>query len=250
MPNFKLVIEYDGTNYHGWQRQKDLITIQEIIEKAIQKMTDCQISVIGSGRTDAGVHALKQVANFHCQTHLTPDIFYKGLNSLLPNDIVIKSCTQVEDSFHSRFNAKRKTYQYIIFNQAHRTALFNRYCYYVRKPLQIEAIENACKDLIGTYDYKSFQGGTDQHLSSTIRTVYQASIKKEIDGILVFSIEANGFLRYMVRTIVGTMIHIGMGQLPPDCILPIIQSRSRDSAGPTAPPQGLFLVNVVYDNDH
>jgi len=243
--NFKLTLEYDGSNYHGWQRQTDDLTIQETIEAAVEKMTGKPAKLIGSGRTDAGVHALGQVANFHCNTSLTPDVFQRGLNSLLPEDIVITSCTSIAHDFHARYSAVAKTYAYRILNRKLPRAVGRRYAWWIKKPLDKEAMASAVSYLIGSNDYKAFEAvGSPRR--DTIRQVTDATLEDACDGVLVFSISADGFLRYMVRNIVGTLVEVGIGKRRPEDMKRILGSRDRSLAGPTAPAHGLFLVAVDY----
>ena len=243
--NFKLIIEYDGTKYQGWQRQKNGRTIQEVIENAINIMTREKISLTGSGRTDAGVHALGQTANFHCNTEIGPETFQKGLNSLIPDDIVIKECCLVDDKFHARYDAKSKTYRYNILNQRLNSAISRRYVWHIRTILDLEAMRSAIRHIAGTHDFKAFEGSGSPR-SNTIRTVINATLSRLDQNILSFQIEGNGFLRYMVRNIVGTLVEVGLGKITSDDFKTILLSRDRNRAGVTAPPHGLFLVNVKY----
>jgi tRNA pseudouridine38-40 synthase len=192
--NFKLTIEYDGTEYQGWQRQKNGRTIQEVIENAINIMTREKVSLTGSGRTDAGVHALGQTANFHCNTELGPETFQKGLNSLVPDDIVIKECRLVDDKFHARYDAKSKTYRYNILNQKLNSAISRRYVWHIGKMLNPEAMRSAIRHIAGTHDFKAFEGSGSPR-SNTIRTVINATLSKLDQNNLCFQIEGNGFLR-------------------------------------------------------
>jgi len=245
MKNFKLVIEYDGTRFCGWQRQKDDLTVQDVIEKALFTMTKQKINLIGSGRTDAGVHALGQVANFKCDTRLTPSVFEKGLNSLLPEDIVIRSCEWADIEFHARFHVKSKAYRYYILNQPCSRAIGRQYMWHVRRPLDIQAMKKGSRYFVGIHDFKAFEGSGSPR-AHTVRQVTTARISMEKDGKIIFDIESNGFLRFMVRNIVGTLVAIGMGKMVPEGIPEIIISRDRSKAGPTAPAQGLFLISVNY----
>ncbi|HUV49910.1 MAG TPA: tRNA pseudouridine(38-40) synthase TruA [Anaerolineae bacterium] len=243
--NFKLTIEYDGTKYQGWQRQKNGRTIQGVIENAINIMTGRKVSLTGSGRTDAGVHALAQTANFLCDTDFGPEIFQKGLNSLVPNDIVIKECCRVDDKFHARYDAKSKIYHYKILNQRLNSAISRRYVWHIRKTLNLEAMHPAISCLLGTHDFKAFEGSGSPR-SNTIRTIINATLVQYDQNNLCFQIEANGFLRYMVRNIVGTIVEVGLGKITQDDFKTILISRDRNRAGATAPPHGLFLINVKY----
>ena len=244
--NFKITIEYDGTDYHGWQRQADDRTIQGEIEKALMTMTGNKVTLTGAGRTDAGVHAFGQVANFHCRTALDPGVFLKGLNSLLPKDIVITRCTQVSVKFHARYDVKSKSYHYRILNRDLPAAIFRQYAWHIRKRLNLDAMVNALCYIIGTHDFKAFEG-TGSPRANTIRSVMHADLEKMDDGYLVFKIQGNGFLRFMVRNIVGTLVDVGLGKITPDDFNKILLSKDRNLAGITAPAHGLFLMNVSYE---
>ena len=246
MKNYKLTIEYDGTTYHGWQIQVRDITIQEAIETALATMTREKIRLSGSGRTDAGVHALGQVASFKTESKIPADTFFAGLNSLLPDDIVITACEAVNDDFHARFSAKLKTYQYRIFNRFIPVAIGRQYAWQIRKKLNVAAMQQAAKHIIGTHDFKSFEG-TGSPRAHTIRTVIHADLANNEDGYLIFEITANGFLRYMVRNLVGTLVDVGLEKTSTEEFKHILEAKNRDLAGVTAPPQGLFLVNVKYN---
>lgn len=242
--NFKLTIEYDGTNYHGWQIQKNDPTIQEEIQTALLTMTGEKITLTGSGRTDAGVHALGQVANFISKTELEPDNFLNGLNSLTPDDIIIRDCCLVDDEFHARFRAKSKTYQYRIVNRKTPSAVGRQYEWFVHQKLDIEAMKKAIQYIRGEHDFKAFEG-TGSPRAHTVRTVMEADIECKGERI-VFQIKATGFLRYMVRNITGTLVNVGLSRITPYDVKIILDSQDRSLAGPTAPPHGLFLVYVEY----
>jgi tRNA pseudouridine38-40 synthase len=243
--NFKITIEYDGTCYHGWQRQKTDRTIQEEVEKAVFTITGQQVSLTGSGRTDAGVHAYGQVANFKCETNLGPQDLFRGLNSLTADDIVIRGCEEVEASFHARYNVKSKTYIYKILNRPDPAAIGRQYAWHIRKELNLEDMRTASATLIGSQDFKAFEGAGSPRAHTT-RSVFKASLVEEQDGYLAFEIEADGFLRFMVRNIVGTLVEVGLGKISPADFKRILESKDRDQAGATAPAHGLFLKNVNY----
>jgi len=243
--NFRLTIEYDGTAYNGWQRQKTGRTIQGEIENAILVMTQQKITLKGAGRTDAGVHALGQVANFVCDTKLEPDVFIKGLNSLLSGDIIIRDCVSAHKEFHSRYDAKSKIYNYRIMNRKIPSAIGRQYRWFIRKKIDVDAMQEAASSLVGTHDFKAFEG-TGSPRKSTIRSVLRAEVLLKKEDLIVFEIEADGFLRFMVRNIVGTLVCAGLGKIKPDDFNDILESRNRGNAGITAPPQGLFLVEVKY----
>lgn len=245
LKNFKITIEYDGTDYHGWQRQAHDRTIQGEIEKALMTMTGNKVTLTGSGRTDAGVHAFCQVANFHCRTSLDHSVFQKGLNSLLPKDIVITKCEQVSVKFHARYDVKSKSYHYRILNHNLPAAIFRQYAWYIRKRLDLDAMADSLFYIIGTHDFKAFEG-TGSPKANTIRSIMHADLEKMDDGYLVFKIQGNGFLRFMVRNIVGTLVDVGLGKITPDDFNNILLSKDRNRAGITAPAHGLFLMHVTY----
>ncbi len=243
--NLKLTIEYDGTAYHGWQRQKNARTIQETIESAIAVMVKEPVRLTGSGRTDAGVHALGQVANFHCRLEIPPKAFVAGLNSLLPDDIVIRSCEAVDNRFHSQYDARLKTYRYRILNRPIPSAIGRQYAWFIPRPLNISAMQKAVGYLVGTHDFTSFEASGSVRSHPT-RTVHDARIFSQPEDIICFEITANGFLRFMVRNIIGTLADVGIDKITPESFKQILSSKNRDLAGATAPPQGLFLVRVIY----
>jgi tRNA pseudouridine38-40 synthase len=245
LKNFKIIVEYDGTGYHGWQRQKADRTIQQEIEQALATMTAGQITLCGSGRTDAGVHAFGQTANFQCETDLSPEVFKKGLNSLLPDDIVIKECRLAAESFHARYDVKSKIYHYRIVNRKIPPAIGRQYAWFIRKKLDTAAMRYAISHICGIHDFKAFEG-TGSPRSHTIRNVMAADLNEDNDGSIVFKIEADGFLRYMVRNIVGTLVDVGLGKITPAGFKEILESKNRSQASATAPPHGLFLMEVKY----
>lgn len=242
---FKITIEYDGTDFHGWQRQKKDRSVQGEIEKILQTITTNRITLIGSGRTDAGVHALGQVAHFTCDTKLSPQALKKGLNSLLPKDIIILSCEKTDDNFHARFNTKSKVYNYRILNQSLPSAIHRRYVWHIPKTLDLDSMRSAIGHIKGRHDFSAFEGAGSPR-SHSIRNIMKAEIKKDKHGFLVIGLEANGFLKFMVRNIVGTLVDVGLGKITPEGFRKILLSKDRNLASPTAPPQGLFLVQVKY----
>jgi tRNA pseudouridine38-40 synthase len=246
LQNFKLVIEYDGTAYQGWQRQNKGRTIQGTIEAALETMTGNPVTVIGSGRTDAGVHALNQVAGFRADTKLTAEIFKRGLNSLLPPDIVVKDCAVVDDAFHARYSARSKVYQYRILNRFTPAALYRQYAWHIKKPLDLDAMSKAITCLEGEHDFSAFEAAGSPR-SDSVRTVIDTNLTgKDADGYVVFTVEANGFLRYMVRNVVGTIVDVGLGKLSPEGFEDILIAKDRRKAGITAPAHGLVLKEVKY----
>lgn len=245
LKNFKLRIEYDGTDCHGWQRQAGRRTIQGDIETALRTMTGRPVTVIGSGRTDAGVHALGQIAHFRCDTHLAAPVFLKGLNSLLGQDIVIREAEEADADFHARFDATGKIYHYRILNDPMPSAIHRRYAWHISAPLHDDAMTEAARFLAGTHDFKAFEGAGSPR-PHTVRRVGMADFIRDPHGFLTFRIQADGFLRYMVRNIVGTLVEIGRGKRMPEDLKTILASCDRKQAAPTAPPHGLFLIRVQY----
>ncbi len=245
MKNIKLVIEYDGGAYSGFQSQNHAIGIQEVIEKAIERVTGEKKKLIASGRTDKGVHALGQVANFFTESNIPAEKFMHALNTKLPDDIKIKFSEAVDLSFHSRFSAKGKRYRYIIYNSKLERPLYRKYSYHIRKKLNIVEIEKSFPYFIGTHDFKSFMGPKTK-FKDTIRTIYSIELEKNGD-FLEIVIEGNNFLRHMVRIIVGTLIFVGTGKIKKEEIPKIINGKDRTLAGITAGPEGLFLEKVYYD---
>lgn len=244
--NFKITIEYDGTNFHGWQRQKNDRTVQEEIEKVLKTITTKKITLAGSGRTDAGVHALGQVAHFKCDTALTPETIMKALNSLLPQDVVILSCEQVGDDFHARFNTKSKVYNYRILNQNIPSAIGRQYTWRIAKKLDVDAMRTAIAYTKGKHDFSAFEGSGSPRSHST-RNIMKAEITNAGNGFLIIELEADGFLKFMVRNIVGTLVDVGLGKITPHGFKEILLSKDRNLASATAPPQGLFLIKVIYE---
>ncbi|MBU5425684.1 tRNA pseudouridine(38-40) synthase TruA [Tissierella pigra] len=246
MKNIKLTIEYEGTNYAGWQRQDNVITIQEKLEGALEILTNEKIKLIGSGRTDGGVHALAQVANFITNATIPGERYKYALKFLLPDDITIMDSEEVDIGFNSRFSATKKTYKYIVYNGELPKALYRNFSYYVPYDIDIDKMIDASKYLIGTHDFASFMAAKSS-VKSTIRTIYSISIEKEKENeLIIFKIEGNSFLRNMVRIIVGTLLEIGFGKLNVEDLCKIISEKNRELAGHTAPPQGLFLEKVFY----
>lgn len=244
MRNLLLYLEYDGTNYHGWQIQPEDITVQKTVEDAVFKIFKEKISVTGCSRTDAGVHAKKYALSFFTECKIPAERVAVALNTTLPYDVRALYCTEVGESFHARFDTVSKTYQYIINNGKYDVFMRN-YCWTVKSALDIEKMRSSAKYFVGKHDFKSFMTGEKD---VTVRTVFSLDITENGDFINIF-ISADGFLYNMVRIIVGTLKKIGEGKLDGEKIPEIILARDRSLAGETAPPQGLYLYDVKYEGD-
>ncbi len=243
--NFKLVIEYDGTGFYGWQRQKKEQTIQGELEKVLSLILNQEIHIHGSGRTDAGVHALGQVAHFHANTRINPADLKKGVNSLIKHAIVIQECSPVPNEFHARYNAQSKEYLYHVLNRPQGCAIGRDYLWHIRQPLDLGNM-NICSDLlVGPHDFKSFEN-TGSPRSSSVREVFSARWNSQTEDKLVFKISASGFLKNMVRNLVGTLINVGLGKISPEEFEQILLACDRTLASATAPARGLFLNRVIY----
>ena len=245
MPIIKLILEYDGTAYSGWQRQPDRPTIQEAVETAILGVTQINVPVIGAGRTDAGVHALGQVASFHIDRDMTPREWTRALNAHLPTSIVVRSAARMPDTFHARYSAKGKLYEYRILNRPERPAVERDYCWHIHQPLDDAAMNQAGLALIGSLDFSSFQTQPTDN-DDPICHMQRFTVFREGDRLRTEAY-ADRFLKQMIRSIVGTLVEVGLNKRTPESLNTILQARDRSAAGKTAPPQGLFLVRVDYD---
>ena len=244
MRTLKLVLEYDGFDYCGWQVQAKVPTLQGVIEVALEKILGEHIRIHGAGRTDAKVHALGQVASFRCPSDIPATALQRALNSTLPRDVVVQEVQDVPANFHARFSALGKMYTYRILNRPIRAPLRLRYAWHIPQVLDLPAIALAALSLQGTHDFKSFQA-TGSEVKTTERTLLELTVSREGDEI-VMSCTANGFLRHMVRNMVGTLVEVGRGVRPPADVKRILDGCDRQLAGATAPPQGLCLVQVMY----
>ena len=243
--NIKLILEYDGSCYHGWQRQVGMTTVQEVLEEKIRTMTGETVNVIASGRTDAGVHALHQVANFKTGTHLDAATLKKGLNALLPADIFIKQVAFVSMDFNSRYNAKSKIYEYRILNRKEPNIFLRSYAWHIAAVLDLEKMTRCLSQLLGRHDFSSFKS-SGSGIINPVREMTKADLIGPEDGLLHFLFEADGFMRHMVRNIIGTVVEVGRDKITADEFVDIFHSRDRKKAGLKAPPQGLFLKMVKY----
>ena len=244
MRNIKLVIEYDGKDFNGWQKQPTKLNIQGEIERAIKDITGEEVELNASGRTDAGVHSLGQVANFKTNSNIPVDKFPIALNTKLKRSIRILEAEEVDENFHSRYNCKKKTYRYIINNSENGTAIYRNLEYNFLQKLDVEKMKEAAQYFIGEHDFKGFKAsGTSS--KSSVREIYSAEVYKQNEKVII-ELTGNGFLYNMVRIISGTLVEVGIGKIKPEEITEIIKSGEREKAGKTLPPQGLYLVKVEY----
>lgn len=242
--NIRLLLEYDGTDYRGWQVQPNGPTVQEKVEAVILRITGEAVRVAAAGRTDAGVHAAGQVASFLTHSALPVATIARALNALLPRDIAVLSAEEAAASFHARFSATGKRYRYSILNRPGRPALDRRAVLHVARPLDVEAMRDAARCLVGTHDFSSFRCNSGKD-DDPVRTVRAVSVERRGE-LVVIDIEALSFLYKMVRSIAGTLIAVGKGTIPPGEVAAILAARDRRRAFPTAPAAGLCLISVSY----
>ncbi len=240
-----LIVEYEGTHYHGFQLQANLPTIQGEVEKALWKLTGERIRVISASRTDTGVHAKGQVVSFRTDSLLSPQTFVKGLNYYLPRDIAVRAAYKVEDSFNVRRDALSREYSYYILNSLTRSPIREDFAYLVTGHLDIEAMNRACQLLIGERDLASFATCIGGRIKSTVRTVYKAEMEREGE-LVAFNIVANSFLPHQVRNTVGVLLRVGLGKMTVDELHNITEAKTPGLAGPTAPACGLYLMRINY----
>lgn len=246
MRNFKIILQYDGTRYQGWQRQVSTEnTIQGKLETLLSKMCETPVEIQGAGRTDAGVHAYGQTANFHINTDQTPQEIMAYMNSYLPEDISVIDCEEVSERFHARLWAKGKIYQYRIWNSDKKPVFGRKYVHQVPGTLDMEAMQQAAALLLGTHDYQSFTS-TKRGKKSTVRTVDKIDIVRKGEEI-VFTFQGDGFLYHMVRIMMGTLIETGLGIRKPEEIPMVLEAKDRSKAGHLIPGNGLTLVKVLYE---
>jgi tRNA pseudouridine38-40 synthase len=242
---YRLLIAYDGTRYQGWQRQAQAPTVQGTIEGILQRVTQETVTLTGAGRTDAGVHAWGQVAHFQTRTDLSQERLLKALQALLPADIVIRSLFEAPPDFHARFGARRKTYDYCLWTRAWPVPFFRSYSWWIRSALDRSLMERGLAGLLGKKDFAAFQT-SGSSVAQTVRTMFHAGLLPSPGGWLRLRFQADGFLRHMVRNIVGGIVRLGLGRMSLEEWRAIIESRDRSRAGVMAPPQGLFLRKVIY----
>jgi tRNA pseudouridine38-40 synthase len=244
MRNIRLTLSYDGTNYHGWQIQPNAVSVEETVRGAVQKILDHEVKIYAGGRTDAGVHAMGQVANFFTEKGIGTTNLVRGLNSLLPRDIRAWNANDEVDSFHARYSAKSKTYVYCILNQPHNSPFLSRYVLHAPYSLDVSSMKEAMRHIKGEHDFSAFKK-KDEVYKSTVREITRAGVATK--GRVIFVIvEGTGFLRYMVRNIVGTLLLVGRGKTDGEGFGRILASGEREQAGPTAEAKGLFLRSIKY----
>jgi tRNA pseudouridine38-40 synthase len=245
--NLKFTIQYDGTDYVGWQRQPNGVSIQELIEDALAPIEGGAVTLHGAGRTDAGVHALGQVASATLSSQLAPETLARALNAVLPPAVRILAADEMPSSFHARFSAKTKAYEYRIVNAPVVSPFRYRYAWHIPYTLHVEAMQRGVIPLRGRHDFAAFQGAGSS-VASTERTILSFDIIEDwgADGSLVMRVTGDGFLRHMVRNMVGTLVEVGAGRREAADVKAILDSRDRSRAGSTAPPHGLFLTEVTY----
>ena len=244
MATWKVTLEYEGTAYGGWQRQPDKPTIQAAVERALQGLTQREVAVVGAGRTDAGVHALGQVASFRSDGTMGPEEWTRGLNALLPNDICVLSTERVPDDFHARHSARGKVYEYRILNRRERSALHSHRAWHVSAMLDLEAMRTAGRLVVGPHDFRSFQG-PNSRTENPVCDLRRFEVREK-DHIILIQAEADRFLKQMIRALVGTVVEIGQGKRSSRAMKEILEAADRRAAGYTAPAHGLYLVRVDY----
>jgi len=246
VPNFCFTLEYDGSDFEGWQSQPgEHRTIQDCFESAVQQITGEKVRVDASGRTDAGVHALGQVVSVSLETELGAEVLMRGLNARLPQDIVVLECREVPADFHARRSARAKLYRYSLWNGPLRSPLRRRQSYAYPHALNIDRMRQAAADLVGTHDFASF-AASGSSVQTTVRTLHRIEIRGDAGAEIVFEVEGGGFLRHMVRNLVGTLLEIGQDRRPVHGLAKLLEAQDRSLAGPTAPAEGLVLVAVRY----
>lgn len=252
--NILLTIEYDGSGFHGWQRQPEVRTVQGEIERVLSLVCGVPITINGTSRTDAGVHALGQRASFKGDFGIPTDRLVLAANNLLAGgmnsqrgvgDVRIITAEEVAEDFHARFSSRGKMYRYIIRNRPNVDIFQRNYCYQVRQPLGMDAMERAASYIVGTHDFKCFQAAGGQQKGTTVRTIHSLNIRRESENVII-EVSGDGFLYNMVRIIAGTLTEVGLAKKSPEDVRKIIESRDRQNAGHTAPAAGLYLVEVYY----
>jgi len=242
MRNIRLLVEYDGTDFAGFQKQADKRTVQGTLEEALNRLVGERVKVVGAGRTDAGVHALGQCANFRTRNPIPAERIAVALNRLLPRDVAVHKAVEAAPEFHARRSAKRRRYRYVVLNRPGASATVGRYCHIEQHPLDVAAMRRAARYLVGRHDFRSCRTGGE---GSPVRNVRSITCRKT--GRLVFiTVEADAFVRQMVRIMVGLLLRVGRGEVSPSSARRVLSARDRSAAGLAAPPNGLWLVSVQY----
>ncbi|MBQ5590399.1 MAG: tRNA pseudouridine(38-40) synthase TruA [Clostridia bacterium] len=244
MSKYLMKIMYDGTEYHGWQVQENALTVQQKVQDAFESFLGFRPNVTGCSRTDSGVHAKEYCFHFECDSNMSEQSFVKAMNSKLPDDISAFSCNKVDDDFHSRYSVKSKRYEYYFYDGDERNPFYSKFSWLVKNKLDENLLDSAAKKFIGKYDFSGFCS-SGSSVSNTVRTVYDAGVRRDGD-LVVFYVEADGFLYNMVRIMAGTLYFVSVDKIKTDDIVNIILSKDRNRAGVTAPPYGLFLSKVNY----
>jgi len=243
--NWRLLVEYDGTDFEGWQLQPGVRTVQGALEDAFARLVGRRVVVYGAGRTDAGVHAVGQVAHVHAETRHAPDVLLRALNALLPRDVAVRTLAPAPEDFDARRDARSKLYVYRIWTGATRSPLHERWSHALAAPLDLPALRAGAAPLLGTHDFSSFRAAGSRGRTS-VRTLTRIEAGGGLGGELSLAFEGSGFLRHMVRNLVGTLLEVARGRRPPDWISEVLAARDRRVAGPTAPARGLTLMRVDY----
>ena len=242
----RLIVAYDGTNYHGWQIQKNAVTVEEILQQALCDLLQEPLELVGASRTDAGVHARGNVAVFDTHTRIPAEKIAIAVNQRLPEDIRVMQSEEVEEQFHPRYAESEKTYEYHISNVPIQLPTRRLYSYFVYLPLDVEKMQEAAKLFVGEHDFAGFCSAKSQ-VQTTVRTIYDCQVEKEGDEICI-RVRGNGFLYNMVRIIAGTLVEVGLGRRKLSTVSQAIEKADRSLAGPTAPPEGLTLIKIEYQN--
>jgi tRNA pseudouridine38-40 synthase len=244
MRNLKCTVSYDGSNYHGFQRQANALAVQEVIERAIESLVKKEIKIIGASRTDSGVHAKGQVFNFKVESSIPTVKFPIALNTRLPDDVVILDACEVADDFHARYHTSDKIYEYQIYNAEFPSPFYRNYAYHIYNQLDLDLMKEGAEYLVGEHDFSSFRS-SGCNAKNPIRRIFNIDIDRE-DNLIKLSIHGNGFLYNMVRIIVGTLVKVALGRIKPEAVQEILLAKDRSKAGPTAPAQGLILKKINY----
>lgn len=244
MRNLFLTISYDGSAYHGWQIQKNALTVQEVFQNAVKRLFNQNIAIKGCSRTDSGVHANKYCVSFKAETDIPCDKIVMALNSYLPNDIAVLSCSDKQMDFHARYNVVKKEYVYVLCNSSVRNPFLEKHAFWYRYNIDADYLNEQAQAFVGTYDFGGFCSA-NSGVEDTVRTVYSFDVSRKGD-MVYFKVSANGFLYNMVRIMVGTLLFISEGKIEKDELRNVILSKERKKAGKTAPPQGLYLNDVIY----